>query len=124
MVCNKPMPSPKLYLPRLKVQLVSVFATVVIPTLLAIVAIPELITSNTSVVVLADILTPRCEDVCAIFLRFPLIFLLLVNWSEKAKRRRTVGTGRCRYLKNAIRRARNGHRDGKTPVAAKKSTTA
>lgn len=30
--------------------------------------------------------------------------------SIKARRRRTVGTGRMRYVKNEIRAARNGHK--------------
>lgn len=34
------------------------------------------------------------------------------NWSEKAKRRKTTGTGRCRYLKVVRRRFRNGFREG------------
>lgn len=34
------------------------------------------------------------------------------NWSEKAKRRKTTGTGRCRYLKIVRRRFRNGFREG------------
>lgn len=34
------------------------------------------------------------------------------NWSEKAKRRKTVGTGRMRYLKDVSRRFKNGFRDG------------
>lgn len=34
------------------------------------------------------------------------------NWSEKAKRRRTVGTGRTRYLKDVSRRFKNGFQTG------------
>ncbi|KAI1212847.1 60S ribosomal protein L37 [Annulohypoxylon truncatum] len=34
------------------------------------------------------------------------------NWSEKAKRRKTVGTGRMRYLKDVSRRFKNGFRTG------------
>ncbi|XP_020810047.1 probable 60S ribosomal protein L37-B [Drosophila serrata] len=41
------------------------------------------------------------------------------NWSTKAKRRRTQGTGRMRYLKNLQRRFRNGLREG-GPAASKK----
>lgn len=37
---------------------------------------------------------------------------LLDNWSVKAKRRKTTGTGRCRYLKVVRRRFRNGFREG------------
>lgn len=42
-----------------------------------------------------------------------------VNWSEKAKRRKTTGTGRCRYLKTVTRRFKNGFREG-TAAPAKK----
>ena len=35
------------------------------------------------------------------------------NWSRKALRRKTTGSGRCRYLKNMPRRAKNGFREGK-----------
>ncbi|KAK0367057.1 60S ribosomal protein L37B [Friedmanniomyces endolithicus] len=34
------------------------------------------------------------------------------NWSEKAKRRKTTGTGRMRTLKTIARRAKNGFRTG------------
>ncbi|KAI0870228.1 hypothetical protein GGS24DRAFT_505011 [Hypoxylon argillaceum] len=34
------------------------------------------------------------------------------NWSEKAKRRKTVGTGRMRYLKEVPRRFKNGFQTG------------
>jgi large subunit ribosomal protein L37e len=37
------------------------------------------------------------------------------NWSEKAKRRHTTGTGRKSFLKNVNRRFRNGFREGTTP---------
>ncbi|NXV24646.1 RL37 protein, partial [Cepphus grylle] len=37
------------------------------------------------------------------------------NWSAKAKRRNTTGTGRMRYLKRVYRRFRNGFREGTTP---------
>ncbi|KAJ1911246.1 60S ribosomal protein L37 [Mycoemilia scoparia] len=40
------------------------------------------------------------------------------NWSDKAKRRRTVGTGRMRYLKTVDRRFKNGFRESFKPVAA------
>ncbi|CAJ0872599.1 3084_t:CDS:2, partial [Entrophospora sp. SA101] len=33
------------------------------------------------------------------------------NWSEKAKRRKTTGTGRMRYLKLVNRRFKNGFRE-------------
>ncbi|KAJ6264166.1 60S ribosomal protein L37A [Drechslerella dactyloides] len=34
------------------------------------------------------------------------------NWSEKAKRRKTTGTGRMRYLKGVSRRFKNGFQTG------------
>lgn len=34
------------------------------------------------------------------------------NWSEKAKRRKTTGTGRMQYLKTVARRAANGFQQG------------
>uniref|UniRef100_A0A8D2LRC0 Large ribosomal subunit protein eL37 n=1 Tax=Varanus komodoensis TaxID=61221 RepID=A0A8D2LRC0_VARKO len=37
------------------------------------------------------------------------------NWSAKAKRRNTTGTGRMRYLKKVYRRFRNGFREGTAP---------
>uniref|UniRef100_A0A0G4F0D1 Ribosomal protein L37 n=1 Tax=Chromera velia CCMP2878 TaxID=1169474 RepID=A0A0G4F0D1_9ALVE len=37
------------------------------------------------------------------------------NWSEKAKRRNTTGTGRMRYLKDMPRKFKNGFREGTTP---------
>ncbi|XP_041331189.1 60S ribosomal protein L37 [Pyrgilauda ruficollis] len=37
------------------------------------------------------------------------------NWSAKAKRRNTTGTGRMRHLKRVYRRFRNGFREGATP---------
>ncbi|CAM9344664.1 unnamed protein product [Choristocarpus tenellus] len=36
------------------------------------------------------------------------------NWSTKAKRRRTQGTGRMRYMKTLPRRFKNGFQEGKT----------
>lgn len=37
------------------------------------------------------------------------------NWSEKAKRRHTTGTGRRRHLKGVNRRFQNGFREGTQP---------
>ena len=34
------------------------------------------------------------------------------NWSQKAKGRRTVGTGRMRYMKTMTRRFKNGFKEG------------
>ncbi|OAA74053.1 60S ribosomal protein L37 [Cordyceps fumosorosea ARSEF 2679] len=44
------------------------------------------------------------------------------NWSEKAKRRKTVGTGRTRYLKDVSRRFKNGFQTGQ-PRGARGPTT-
>ncbi|RWS13435.1 60S ribosomal protein L37-like protein [Dinothrombium tinctorium] len=46
------------------------------------------------------------------------------NWSEKAKRRKTTGTGRMRHLKLVHRRFKNGFRSGKPVVSAKKTKSA
>ncbi|CEM23112.1 unnamed protein product [Vitrella brassicaformis CCMP3155] len=46
------------------------------------------------------------------------------NWSEKAKRRTTTGTGRMRYLKKLPRLAKNGFREGHTTPAQKKRPAA
>merc|ERR1711907_590228 len=43
------------------------------------------------------------------------------NWGRKALRRKTTGSGRCRYLKNMPRRAKNGFREG---TSAKKKEAA
>ncbi|XP_038049590.1 probable 60S ribosomal protein L37-A [Patiria miniata] len=37
------------------------------------------------------------------------------NWSMKAKRRKTTGTGRMRYMKVVHRRFKNGFREGTKP---------
>lgn len=44
------------------------------------------------------------------------------NWATKAHRRRTVGTGRCRHLRDVHRRFLNGFRSGmpKSAQAPKK----
>jgi len=42
------------------------------------------------------------------------------NWSEKALRRRTNGTGRMRYMKTLSRRFKNGFRENTKPVAKAK----
>ena len=34
------------------------------------------------------------------------------NWSVKAKRRNTTGTGRCRHVRNVNRKEKNGYRTG------------
>ncbi|OSS44557.1 hypothetical protein B5807_10832 [Epicoccum nigrum] len=39
------------------------------------------------------------------------------NWGEKAKRRKTTGSGRMRYLKTVNRKFSNGFRTGAAPGA-------
>ena len=34
------------------------------------------------------------------------------NWSVKAKRRNTTGTGRCRHVRHVNRKEKNGYRTG------------
>jgi len=41
------------------------------------------------------------------------LFLLKDNWSVKAIRRKTTGTGRTAHLRNVNRRFKNGFRTGK-----------
>eukprot|EP00824_Muranothrix_gubernata_P016813 TRINITY_DN34585_c0_g1_i1.p3 TRINITY_DN34585_c0_g1~~TRINITY_DN34585_c0_g1_i1.p3 ORF type:complete len:105 (+),score=15.46 TRINITY_DN34585_c0_g1_i1:31-315(+) len=41
------------------------------------------------------------------------------NWSEKALRRKTTGTGRMRYLRHLPRRFKNGFREGRVAVSKK-----
>ncbi|CAM9674434.1 unnamed protein product [Phaeothamnion confervicola] len=45
---------------------------------------------------------------------YPAAKMRRFNWSEKAKRRRTEGTGRMRHLKDMPRRFKHGFREGKT----------
>nr|VZI15521.1 unnamed protein product [Spirometra erinaceieuropaei] len=49
-------------------------------------------------------------------------FLRKYNWSEKARRRKTTGTGRCLHLKKVHRRFRNGFRSGPPKAKAAKSS--
>ncbi|KAF1789913.1 hypothetical protein GQ600_21798 [Phytophthora cactorum] len=44
------------------------------------------------------------------------------NWSQKALRRRTTGSGRMRHLKNVQRRFKNGFREGSSAVSKKAAT--
>nr|AHA44490.1 60S ribosomal-like protein [Pectinaria gouldii] len=46
------------------------------------------------------------------------------KWSEKAKRRRTTGTGRMRYLKKVHRKFRNAFREGTKAVSQKRRPAA
>ncbi|KAG0365190.1 60S ribosomal protein L37A [Gamsiella multidivaricata] len=43
---------------------------------------------------------------------YPAAKLRSYNWSEKATRRKTTGTGRMRYLSQVNRRFKNGFREG------------
>ncbi|KAK5744600.1 60S ribosomal protein L37B [Elasticomyces elasticus] len=43
---------------------------------------------------------------------YPSAAIRKYNWSEKAKRRKTTGTGRMRTLKTIPRKAKNGFRTG------------
>ena len=43
---------------------------------------------------------------------YPAASMRRYNWSEKAKRRRTQGTGRMRYMKTIARKFKNGFREG------------
>ena len=42
------------------------------------------------------------------------------NWATKAQRRRTTGSGRCRYIKNLPRRFKNGFQEGGIAKSQKK----
>ncbi|KAL9940863.1 hypothetical protein V8E36_000351 [Tilletia maclaganii] len=50
---------------------------------------------------------------------YPSAKIRSYEWGQKAKRRKTTGTGRMRHLKDVPRRAKNGFRVG---VAVKKVT--
>jgi len=50
---------------------------------------------------------------------YPAARLRKYNWSVKAIRRKTTGTGRTAHLRNVNRRFKNGFRTGQT--AGKKS---
>ncbi|KAJ8653244.1 60S ribosomal protein L37-A [Lichtheimia ornata] len=54
---------------------------------------------------------------------YPAAKMRKFNWSEKAKRRRTTGTGRMSYLKKVHRRFTNGFREGSQAVKRVKATT-
>lgn len=53
-----------------------------------------------------------------------IVFYVLVNWSIKAKRRKTTGTGRMRHLKVLHRRFKNGFREGTEAKSQKKKSGA
>ena len=46
---------------------------------------------------------------------------VIVNFTQKAKRRVAPGTGRCRHLKKVHRRAKNGFREGQKRAIKKQS---
>ncbi|KAK9446704.1 60S ribosomal protein eL37 [Limtongia smithiae] len=46
---------------------------------------------------------------------YPAAKIRKYNWSVKAKRRKTTGTGRERYLKTVDRKFKNGFRTGLAP---------
>ncbi|EPT03071.1 hypothetical protein FOMPIDRAFT_1022651 [Fomitopsis schrenkii] len=50
---------------------------------------------------------------------YPRAKLRSYEWGQKAKRRKTTGTGRMRYLKHVSRRFKNGFREN--TVATKKT---
>mmetsp|Transcript_5472 Transcript_5472/g.15439 ORF Transcript_5472/g.15439 Transcript_5472/m.15439 type:complete len:94 (+) Transcript_5472:75-356(+) len=53
---------------------------------------------------------------------FPSAKMRKYNWSTKAKRRRTTGTGRMQHMKDVPRRFSNGFREGE--VAQRKPRVA
>nr|CDI55862.1 probable RPL37A-ribosomal protein L37.e [Melanopsichium pennsylvanicum 4] len=53
----------------------------------------------------------RQKKVCA-SCGYPAAKIRSYEWGQKAKRRKTTGTGRMRYLKNVSRRAKNGFQTG------------
>merc|ERR1711970_78664 len=54
---------------------------------------------------------------------YPAAKMRSYNWSVKAKRRKTTGTGRMRHLKVVRRKFKNGFREGTKP-RPRKATTA
>ncbi|EDO38233.1 predicted protein [Nematostella vectensis] len=55
---------------------------------------------------------------------FPSARLRKFNWSMKAKRRTTTGTGRMRHLKLVYRRFQNGFQEGTQAKSQKKNVAA
>ncbi|ETW04328.1 60S ribosomal protein L37 [Aphanomyces invadans] len=53
---------------------------------------------------------------------YPAAKMRKYNWSVKALRRRTTGTGRMRYLKTVPRKFKNGFREGGKAVSKKAAT--
>ncbi|KAG6853130.1 hypothetical protein C0991_006653 [Blastosporella zonata] len=54
---------------------------------------------------------------------YPAAKLRSFEWGQKAKRRKTTGTGRMRYLKDVSRRFKNGFRENTTATKRVKKTT-
>ena len=75
-------------------------------------------TDRRSDALLLDTPVPPREDVRL------LNIILIDNWSVKAKRRNTQGTGRMRYLKHVFRRAKNGFREGTQAPSTKRKAPA
>jgi len=71
---------------------------------------------------------PRCgnrsfhvqKKVCA-RCSYPSKRIRSYQWGKKAIRRKTTGTGRCRYLKLVTRKAKNGFQEGRKPAPRKKN---
>lgn len=71
----------------------------------------------------AALLSLRCSAPCWIALLPLLLPAAADNWGEKAKRRRTEGTGRMKYLKDVPRRAKNGFRENTVAPARRVGTS-
>lgn len=83
------------------------------PSADAAVTVPS--TSRRRPALLALSLPPRCASVRSSDFTYDgvlTLFVLLDNWSKKAIRRKTTGTGRMRHLKELPRRFKNGFREG------------
>ena len=83
------------------------------------VAVKYLSTNRKRLVPRVDIQLPRLDIVCininiSDLSIFKQAFTFIVEWAQKAKRRRTTGTGRMRYMKDLPRRFKNGFREGTT----------
>lgn len=71
--------------------------------------------TSKSIDALNPVQAPRREDVSRCMFN-----LCVDNWAKKAIRRRTQGTGRMRYLKHVLRRAKNGFREGTKAKSVKR----
>ncbi|KAK4410555.1 60S ribosomal protein L37 [Sesamum angolense] len=73
---------------------------------------------------LCSLRLPCCpeEDMYGVF---PFSFFFLINnWSVKAIRRKTTGTGRMRYLRHVPRRFKTNFREGTQAAPRKKAAAA